>query len=113
MHTRCAIHDTGCQLMALANSRPQGYSFQRIIYKMYIHIGSNKSVRACDIVAVFDLDTATVSVHTRSFLSTAQREGRVKALGTDLPKSFIIMKDNTIYLSPFNTATISKDILFL
>ena len=41
---------------------------------MYIHIGSNKSVRKSDIVAIFDLDTSTVSVHTRNYLARAQRE---------------------------------------
>lgn len=73
---------------------------------MYIHIGSNKSVRKSDIVAIFDLDTSTVSVHTRNYLARAQREGRVKTLGLDLPKSFILMNDGTVYLSPFNTTTV-------
>ena len=73
---------------------------------MYVHIGSNKSVRASDIVAIFDLDTSTVSVHTRNFLSRAQKDGKVRTLGLDLPKSFILMNDGTVYLSPFNTATV-------
>ena len=30
MHTRCAIHDTECQLMALANSRAKRNSFWSI-----------------------------------------------------------------------------------
>lgn len=72
---------------------------------MYIYLGHNKVVRKQDVVAIFDMDTATVSVHTRSYLSRAQAEGRVKTLGLDLPKSFVIMKDKTVYLSPFNTAT--------
>ena len=73
---------------------------------MFVHLGDNKTVRKKDIVVVLDLDTSTVSVHTRAYLASAQREGRVKTLGNDLPKSFIIMRDKTVYLSPFNTSTI-------
>ena len=73
---------------------------------MYIHIGENKVLRKKDIVLMLDLDSSTVSVHTRNFLNRAQREKRVIALGYDLPKSFIVTKDNKVYLSPFNTSTI-------
>ena len=45
---------------------------------MFVHIGENKTVRKKDIVAVFDLDTSTVSTWTRAFLSKAQKEKRVK-----------------------------------
>ena len=75
---------------------------------MYVHLGNNKSVRRCDIVAIFDLDSSTVSVHTRNFLSRAQAHGRVKALGYELPKSFVVMRDETVYLSPFNSSTIGS-----
>ena len=60
-----------------------------------------KSVRARDLIGVFDLDTATVSNITKSFLANAEKSGEVE--GTDtLPKSFIIAnknKKNKIYLS--------------
>ena len=73
---------------------------------MYIHLGENKVVRKKDIVFVFDMDSTTVSVHTRNFLNKAQKEGKVIPLGFDLPKSFIVMRDNTVYLSPYNSTTI-------
>ena len=66
---------------------------------MFIHIGENKVVRKKDIVAIFDMDSATVSSVTRKMLSVAQKEKRVIPLGYDLPRSFILMKDKTIYLS--------------
>ena len=75
---------------------------------MYVHIGPNKAVRREDIISVFDLDSSTVSVYTREFLKNAEKEKRVVLLSYDLPKSFILMKDETIYLSPFNTSTIYK-----
>ena len=68
---------------------------------MYLHIGENKAVRKKDILAIFDMDSATVSSVTRKYLSNAQKEGRVKALGFDLPRTFIIMRDKTVYLSSY------------
>ena len=73
---------------------------------MYIHIGENKVLRKKDIAFIFDLDSSTVSVHTRNFLKKAEKENRVIMLGFDLPKSFVVTKDNLVYLSPFNTSTI-------
>ncbi len=75
---------------------------------MYIHIGKDKVVRDTEILGVFDLDSATVSINTRNYLSNAQKEKRIKTLGYELPKSFIILKNNEVYLSPFNTSSIVK-----
>ncbi len=75
---------------------------------MYIHIGNNKVIKNTDILGIFDLDSSTVSVKTRSFLSKAQREKRVITLSYELPKSFIILKNNEVYLSPLNTSSIIK-----
>lgn len=66
---------------------------------MYLHLGENKVVRKKDILAIFDMDSSTVSSVTKKYLSNAQKEGRVKSLGFDLPRTFIIMKDKTVYLS--------------
>ncbi|MBE6663677.1 MAG: DUF370 domain-containing protein [Ruminococcaceae bacterium] len=75
---------------------------------MYIHIGNNKMVRDTDILGVFDLDSSTVSINTRNYLSNAQKEKRVITLGYELPKSFIILKNKEVYLSPLNTSSIVK-----
>ncbi len=76
---------------------------------MYIHIGENKVVRKKDIVAIFDMDSATVSSVTKKYLSNAQKEGRVKALGFDLPRTFIIMRDKTVYLSAYKFSRIIEN----
>ena len=73
---------------------------------MYVHIGENRVLRKKDILFIFDMDSTTVSVHTRNYLNKAQRENRVITVGLDLPKSFIVTQDNKIYLSPFNSTTI-------
>lgn len=73
---------------------------------MYVHIGENKVLRKKDIVFIFDLDSSTVSVHTRNFLKKAEKENRVILLGLDLPRSLVVTRDNSVYLSPFNSVTI-------
>ena len=75
---------------------------------MFIHIGNNKVVRDSEIVGIFDLDSATVSLNTRKFLKKAEEEKRVITLGYELPKSFIILKNKEVYLSPFNTSSLIK-----
>ena len=76
---------------------------------MYIHIGENKVVLKKDIVGIFDMDSATVSAVSRKFLTNAQKSGKVIALGYDIPRSFIVMKDKTVYLSMF-TFNSKKDL---
>ena len=73
---------------------------------MYVHIGENKVLRKKDILFIMDLDSSTVSVHTRNFLKISEAEKRVTMLGFDLPKSFVVTRDNRVYLSPFNSVTI-------
>ena len=57
---------------------------------MYLHVGNGKSVKKKDIIGIFDLDTATVSKITKSFINESQRRGEVEYLDSDLPRSFIL-----------------------
>lgn len=59
---------------------------------MFLHIGNNKNVRERQIIGIFDADTATVSPVTRKFLAAAQKRGDVSAAGSDLPKSFVLLR---------------------
>jgi len=75
------------------------------------------------IVGIFDLDTATVSGHTREYLRRAQEAGAVAAVGDDLPQSFIVSSytaadalvgesaEDCIYLLPQSSANLSKKLL--
>lgn len=73
---------------------------------MLIHIGEGKVLKMSDIVAICDLDSSTVSVNTRNYLTKMQKEKRVIPLGYSLPKSFILTKDKKVYLSPLNIKSI-------
>lgn len=44
---------------------------------MYLHLGQDYIVPLQNVVAVFDMDTATVSGRTQRLLSRLQDEGRI------------------------------------
>ncbi len=73
---------------------------------MYLHLGQNTVITTQEIVGFFDMDNTTVSKTTRDFLSQAEKSGRVKYVSYDLPKSFIVTKDQTVYISPVSVATL-------
>lgn len=73
---------------------------------MYLHLGQNTVITTREIVGFFDMDNTTVSKTTRDFLSQAEKSGRVKYVSYDLPKSFIVTKDQTVYISPVSVATL-------
>ena len=60
---------------------------------MFLHLGQSTVIRTDDIVGVFDIDNTTVSKHTRKYLSTATKNGRIINVSLELPKSFIVCKD--------------------
>ncbi len=78
---------------------------------MYLHLGQNVLVRGQDVIGIFDLDNTTWSFRTRRFLDRAEREGRVSALGDDLPRSFVLAEDRegrpTVYLTPLSPAALA------
>ena len=46
---------------------------------MYLHLGQDLVVRASQVVAIFDLENATIAKTTRVFLARAQKAGQVGA----------------------------------
>ena len=73
---------------------------------MYLHLGQNTVITTQEIVGIFDMDNTTVSKTTRDTLSKAEKEGRVRYVSYDLPKSFILTADKTVYISPIAAATL-------
>ena len=76
---------------------------------MYLYLGGDIAVALRGLVGIFDLDTVTVSKHSRDFLRRAQRDGRVRDAGggRDLPKSFVLT-DRGVVLSPLGSVTLQK-----
>ncbi len=78
---------------------------------MYIHLGQETVVRDADIIGIFDLDSSTVSKHTRKFLNLSEKRKEVINVSYELPKSFILCnkkKENRIYISQISSATLLK-----
>ncbi len=80
---------------------------------MYLHLGQNTVIRMHDIVGIFDLDTTTISKHTKAYLKTAQEKKEVITITNELPKSFVVAmgkneKREKIFVSQIATSTIKK-----
>ena len=77
---------------------------------MYLHLGQSVVVPHGDVLGIFDLDNASSSRETRSFLSRAEREGRVINLSADIPRSFAVCchpgEDAYVYLSQLSSAAL-------
>ena len=79
--------------------------------KKFLHLGKDTSIEIRNIVGIFDLDTSTVSKHTRQFLKVCEKENKVVNVSYELPKSYILYDfdgEYSIYLSALNTATLIK-----
>jgi len=78
---------------------------------MFLHIGGDVVIPLKNIIAIFDIDTTTISKDTKEFLKVAEEEGFVESFSEDLPKTFIITesdKKSKIYLSPISSITLFK-----
>ena len=74
---------------------------------MYLHAGINKHVREKDIIGIFDADNSTISSITRKYLTDAQKNGLVISAKDEIPKSFILYKENGKYMICFSQISTS------
>ena len=76
---------------------------------MYVDIGTDFLVKSSDIIGIFDLDnTTTTTAYTNNFLNEKQKQGKVVYLVKDLPKSFVLTKDGTVYVVELASQIIRK-----
>lgn len=78
---------------------------------MYLHIGQDTVIDDRSIVAMFDIDACTVSKKTRDFLAAAQKNGEVVNVSFELPRSFVVCRENgrnIVYISQLSTKTLSN-----
>lgn len=76
----------------------------------YFKLENGEIFNTRDIVGIFDSDTATVGKDTRDFLTRAEREGRLRVLGEDIPKSFLLTRRGEVRLTEISPGTIFKRI---
>ena len=78
---------------------------------MYLHLGQETVIDDRSIVAMFDIDACTVSKKTRDFLAAAQKNGEVVNVSFELPRSFVVCRENgrnIVYISQLSTKTLSN-----
>ena len=78
---------------------------------MYVHLGVDSLVKDEDIIGIFDLDSTTVSKHTRKFLNEAEKQKKVINVSFELPKSFVLCgkkKNALVYISQLSSSTLYK-----
>lgn len=83
---------------------------------MFLHLGEEKSVFINDIIAIMDIERTTTSNNTREYLKKCEEKGIVDAIGTDIPKTFIVALTDgqqRVYLSPISSSTLNKRIIKL
>ncbi len=81
---------------------------------MYLHLGNETVIKTDDIVGIFDLDTSTVSKHTRDYLTLSEKNRQVFTVSFELPKSFILCDDGKskkIYICQLSSKTLQKRLL--
>lgn len=81
---------------------------------MYLHLGNETVIKTDDIIGIFDLDTSTVSKHTRDYLSLCEKKKEAFTVSFELPKSFILCDDGKgqkIYICQLSSKTIQKRLL--
>ena len=75
---------------------------------MYVDIDTDSLVNGDDVVGIFDLDNTTVNKFTNEFLNKMQAEGKIEYLVSDIPKSFILMKDATVFVVELSSQILKK-----
>ena len=83
---------------------------------MFLHIGGDYILKKKNIIGIFDLDNSTVMKTTRDFLNAAEKAGDVVYTSYELPKSFIVYRNDekesgrVIYISQISAQTLTKRI---
>ena len=78
---------------------------------MYIHLGQETVVKEDDIIGIFDLDSTTISKHSRKFLNCSEKRKEIINVSFELPKSFILCERNKktkVYISQISSTTLLK-----
>ncbi len=75
---------------------------------MYVNISTDFLVDSGEVQGIFDLDNTTVNPYTKEFLNKKQQENKIVYLVSDIPKSFILMRDGTVYVAELSPQVLKK-----
>ncbi len=78
---------------------------------MYLHLGQDTVVKLSDVIGIFDIENATISKHTRAYLTAAEKAGRVVNVSSEMPKSFCVCRHGDeirVYISQISSVTLRR-----
>ena len=75
---------------------------------MFIHLGQDLIINKREIIAIFDLENTTTSKITREFFLKNSKNKNVIYVDNELPKSFVLTKENKIYVTSLSESTLAK-----
>ena len=78
---------------------------------MFLHIGNDVYLAEKDIIAIFNLDTSSVSKNTQIYLSKNEQKNAIETVCEDIPKTFVVTRKNNkdkVYLTNISSATLIK-----
>lgn len=78
---------------------------------MYLHLGQSTVVRFKDVIGIFDIENASLSKYTKSFLFNATKQNQVFNVSYEMPKCFIVCKkgrETVVYISQISSQTLLK-----
>ncbi len=82
---------------------------------MYLHLGQDVVVPSRNIIGIFDIENTSVSRITKDFLGAEEKLRHVVNVSMELPKSFIVCRENrgkgeetVVYISQISCATLKK-----
>ena len=77
---------------------------------MYLHLGSDTVVNTRDIIAILDMDSTTVSKHSKDFLKVVEEEGFVRNVSDEIPKNFVICEiegQSVVYITNISSKALA------
>ena len=80
---------------------------------MYVEIFTDFMVDSDKVTGIFDLDNTTTNKFTTDFLNQKQKEGKITYLISDIPKSFVLMNDGSVYVVELASQILKKRFEFI
>ena len=75
---------------------------------MYVEIFTDFMVDSEKVVGILDLDNTTTNKFTNDFLNEKQKEGKITYVISDIPKSFVLMNDGSVYVVELASQILKK-----
>ena len=75
---------------------------------MYLHLGSDILIRKDKVVAIIDLEIATLGKVNENYLDKLKKNKKINYVSTPGKEKTLIITSNGYYLSPISSTTLFK-----